>query len=303
MSNVFAILGLLLCGGIIKSMETCKDISLISMNTYDQPSPLSNYYPSYSCDSTTTKKYTAHGVQNLLIDGSMCKEKNERIKLTLTQIIDNELEEVTVQTEKNSSSFVTVNHNGIDLEIGLRSTDQNSVFKDILIHIALKKYAKIITKRYVDTILSTIKLENIYLELKDYCSISTESNAHLIADVLEINNKGKSHVDLSINSKRLCVNNDNAGIVILNGVATEQDVVLFNGSFNGYNIESERASVVIGDGAGEILVSARKQITGYFSKKSDHETTFKIPRRSLYLEARDSIQPIDFEQNGELLYK
>lgn len=301
MLNFFcAILLLFFCDGMIKSMEACTDISLMPIINCDQYNSIHNYHIAHPVDSKIIKKYAAHGVDTLFIDGSKRGEKDGgRIKLNIVQLTDdNASEEVIVQTEKNISSFVIVNHNGADLEIGLRPTDHMSS-KDILIYIALKKYAKIVTKSYVDLTLSMIKADKIHLEVEDNCLVTTDTQ--LIADSLLINNKGKSHVDLTINTKLLWVNNDNEGTIILNGVATEQDIVLFNGVFDGYNVESEQAFIALGDGAGKICVSANKQITGYLSEKSKHDTTYHIPVSAIYLELLDSIQPIDFKKNDELL--
>jgi hypothetical protein len=301
---VFAMIGLFSCGAMY-SMEACNDARLMPMVSYDQYNIMHDYHITCPINTKITKRYAAHGVDTVVIDGGKHGiQDGERIKLTMSQITDDHTpEEIIIQTEKHIAPCITVNHNGAYLEVGLRPID-HIIFslKDILIHIALKKYAKIVTSNYVDTTLSMIQAEKIYLEVEDNCAITTENNTQLIANYLAVNNKGKSNIDLCVDTQLLHVNNDHEGIIVLSGCATEQDIVLFDGSFDGHDIKSEKASVVIGDGGGKIFINARKQITGCLSQKSKHDITFRNLYRSTYLEAWDSIKPIDFKENDELSY-
>lgn len=273
-------------------------------------------------------RYGAKGVDTVMVKGCYHSDevagKCDRIKVNFIQVKDGAAEDVVIKTDDNIASYMRVkqqdNQLKIDFEL-LNETLKNS--KNIEIFIALKRYVRIVTTHCVDTVFSspidaddltitllsealmkvpTIQAKKISLEVDDNVVVMAGQEAEkLIADYLFINNKGKAKVDLSIQINFLRVNNDNEGVVELNGSATNQKIVVFNGIFKGKNIiESDKAFIVIGDGAGEVWVRANRLIEGYCSIKSQHDITYTMPYPGIYVRPLDSLQPIDFEKNTEL---
>jgi hypothetical protein len=276
-------------------------------------------------------RYDAQDVDTILVQGGCHRDivagKYDRIKINFTQASDGQKEDVVIKMDDNIAPYMMVEQQNNQLKIDfkpLNETLKNS--KHIEIAVALKKYARIELTHGVDVaFFSSVKADDLELSLSSEVSMklpiitakklllevednvdvvvdeADKENTQIIADVIKIYNKGKAQVNFAINAGLLHVHTENKGVVVLSGVATKQDIVLFTGTFNGRNIQSKEAHIALCDGSGEMWVAAEHAVKGFCSMKSKHNTTYTMPDLATWLiYPRDSIKPIDFKNKVEL---
>ncbi len=276
-------------------------------------------------------RYEVKDIDTIIVKGSCHSDdvagKYDRIKINFMQVSGGNAEDIVIKADDNIAPYMVVEQHNNQFKIDFKLlNDTLKSSKHIEIAVALKKYAHIEATHGVDVTFSSsiqaddlmlnlssevsmklpkITSQKLYLEVEDKVEVvadkADKENIQIIADAIKIYNKGKAQVNFAINTGLLHVHTENSGAVVVSGSATEQDIVLFSGTFNGRNIQSEKAHIAVCDGSGMLWVAAERAITGYLSDKSNHNTTYTMPDDAiLSVCLRKSIKPIDFKKQAEL---
>ena len=244
-----------------------------------------------------------NGVDTIAINGGSHCGASGRIQLNITQVTNADTsEKVVIYADDNVLPYFMVTQRDNCLDIELSALNQKvRPSKAIVIAMALKKYSTITTRKYVDTVflspiqsdsltvllssqvrmyMPSICAKKIHIELEDDSELIGGKKDILVADSLSINNKGSASARLAVKTEFLHVNNRGKGNLVLEGTATKQDLVLFEGSFCAGDLESERILVSVGKGLGSVQLWAKECISGISSRESQHEMEFAVPSRS-----------------------
>jgi hypothetical protein len=303
----FAVIGLFFCSGTIKSMDDYRsDVNHMSAITWSgHEAEVIDFVKNSIVTQESkekTKKHVAQGVDSIVINGCTGENGMSRMQVRIAQISDdNQAEELTIQADKNSFSYIIVNHDGAHLDIGLRLPDQAICpSRDIVIFLALKKYAKIVTNNYVDTtFLSPINSENLHISVasgatmrlpsikartiellvKENSSLVAQDKARLKAkDLLFIYREGSSKIELGVKTKLLQVQSNGKGAITLKGVATKQELRFLEGSLFAMGLKSEEVRMAVVKGSGEIELCA-ESVKGVVPVKSNYDITCCVPSK------------------------
>ena len=294
--------GLFVYSGTVNAMEV-KQVDSYSMPTdYFGGHLIQRFYGYFSSsvldeNKDDIKKYPAQGITTVLVKGH---KGGARIKLNITQITDeNLLEEAVIYADKNILHSVLLNRDGDVLDIGLSQLD-HVTDRNIEINLALKNYTKIVTHD-VDTAffspiksdalhislssdanmsLPSIKAKTIELLVKDKSVLKVDSNALVAAeDLIFIDKEGLASIALAVETKLLQAQSRGNGDMSLQGVATEQQLLLCEGSYFAFALKSQNIRIAKGVGKKGNLIQlcAQELISGYTLQKTNYDAEFNVP--------------------------
>lgn len=230
----------------------------------------------------------------------LTKSQRQPILLKIEQISDkNRDDEVSITADRKAFPYISLDHKGINIVVNVSEPgDVEELSKKIVISLALKKYAKIVTSGCINSSFSSqIRVDKLLIDsagesciqmpsinageidmyVKDTVKVTMQNNALLTAKVIAIDRKGNAHMDLSVDTPLLDVRNNGDGQLIIKGVADEQRLHLKEGSYRAFGLDSDRICAMINADLGIIELRANKLITGTVARYTQHKIRYCSP--------------------------
>lgn len=248
---------------------------------------------------STQATYFMDGINSISINGQYKGVESGRVSVVFEQVSGSAREEIIIVGGKHDSIFVNS-----DAKSGLCSLDQiNNFGDDITIHVALKKYTKILTSNNVDTTFSSpleadilhlnvsggatmqlpdIKANKVALVVHGDDSLVKGQDKALCkaADLLFMYRQDRANIELAIETELLQMQSRRGkGNITLQGVANKQELLIRKGSFFGFGLESKkiRISHGVGDDKSYIQLNATELIDGFMMNTNQYNVEWRVP--------------------------